>query len=154
MPKVYNGLQSSFVSLAWPWSGRYLPKGNQWECWDPGLGPNVVQLPVLPPYDQTQSLTGWYFITWLVGWPIAAGNLAGWLTAYQTKMSTLPPKEETSCGHVCDDLGHIDQMYHPPVDISWPNLVLLWAGYTSVRCTPHMRLQARFALSQMSSQVN
>ena len=49
-PNVYNSLQSSFLSLAWPWPGRSLPKGNQWECWDPGLGPNVVGLPVhLPP---------------------------------------------------------------------------------------------------------
>ena len=47
---VYNSLQSSFLPLAWPWPGRSLPKGNQWECWDPGLGPNVVGLPVnLPP---------------------------------------------------------------------------------------------------------
>ena len=37
-------------ALAWPWWGRSLPKGNQWECWDSGLGPNVVRLPVhLPP---------------------------------------------------------------------------------------------------------
>ena len=42
VPNIYNRLQSSFLSLVWPWSGRSLPKGNQWECWDPGLGPNVV----------------------------------------------------------------------------------------------------------------
>ena len=34
------------MSLAWPWPGRSLPQGNQWECWDPGLGPNVAGLPV------------------------------------------------------------------------------------------------------------
>ena len=39
VPDVYNGVQSSFLSLAWPWSGRSLPKGNQWEWWDPGQGP-------------------------------------------------------------------------------------------------------------------
>ena len=39
MPNVYKNLQNSFLSLAWPWSGRSLPKGNQWECWDPGQGP-------------------------------------------------------------------------------------------------------------------
>ena len=50
VPNVYNSLQSSFLSLAWPWPGRSLPKGNQWENWDPGLGPNVVRLPThLPP---------------------------------------------------------------------------------------------------------
>ena len=37
-------------ALARPWWGRSMPKGNQWECWDPGLGPDVVRLPVhLPP---------------------------------------------------------------------------------------------------------
>ena len=44
VPNVYNSLRSSFLSLAWPWPGRSLPKGNQWEWWDlqqgpfPGLG--------------------------------------------------------------------------------------------------------------------
>ena len=49
VPNVYNSLQSSFLSLAWPWSCRSLPKGNQWECWDPGLGHIVVRLPVHLP---------------------------------------------------------------------------------------------------------
>ena len=50
VPNIYDSLQSSILSLAWPWSGRSLSKGNQWECWDPGLGPNVVGFPVhLPP---------------------------------------------------------------------------------------------------------
>ena len=50
LPNVYNSLQSSFLSLAWPWPGRSLPKGNQWECWDHGLGPNLVELSVhMPP---------------------------------------------------------------------------------------------------------
>ena len=50
VPNVYIYLESSFLPLAWPLSGRSLPKGNQWECWYPGLGPNVVGLPVnLPP---------------------------------------------------------------------------------------------------------
>ena len=39
VPNVYNSLQSSFLSLAWPWPGRSFPKGNQWEWWDPGKGP-------------------------------------------------------------------------------------------------------------------
>ena len=39
VPNVYNSLQSSFLSLAWPWPGRWLPKGNQWEWWDPQQGP-------------------------------------------------------------------------------------------------------------------
>ena len=39
VPNVYYSLQSSFLSLAWPWPGRSLPKGNQWEWWDPQQGP-------------------------------------------------------------------------------------------------------------------
>ena len=36
---VYISLQSSFLSLAWPWPGRSLPKGIQWEWWDPQQRP-------------------------------------------------------------------------------------------------------------------
>ena len=55
---VYNSLQSSFLSLAWPWPGRSLPKGNHWKCWDAGLGPYVVGLPVhLPPQFIPDTLT-------------------------------------------------------------------------------------------------
>ena len=39
VPNVYNSLQSSFLSLAWPWPGRSLLKGNQWEWWVPEQGP-------------------------------------------------------------------------------------------------------------------
>ena len=39
VPNVYNNMHSSFLSLAWHWSGRSLPKGNQWEWWNPGQGP-------------------------------------------------------------------------------------------------------------------
>ena len=46
VPNVYDSLKNSFLSLAWPWPGRSLPKGNQWEWWDPGQGPNVVRFPV------------------------------------------------------------------------------------------------------------
>ena len=31
-------LQHLFLSLAWPWPGRSLPKGNQWWWWDPQPG--------------------------------------------------------------------------------------------------------------------
>ena len=100
MPKVYVRLQSSFVSLAWPWSSRSLPKENQWECSDPRLGSNVIGLLVLlqPNICPTQSLTGWYFVTWLVGWLIAAGKLAGWLAdCLSNKISTDP-----SCDQISD----------------------------------------------------
>ena len=162
MPKVYNRLQSSFLSLAWPWSGRSLPKRNQWECWDPGLGPNVVGLPGhLPPNMwPTQSLTSWYLVTWLVGWPIAAGKLDGWLTAYDTKYQPDPP-----CHHISDQpkAWQVDILSHgwlsgqlqlagwltaywtkcqpdppPGRDMLWPCVWLLWPQRPVVRCTtPH-----------------
>ena len=99
---VYNRLQSSFVSLAWPWSGRSLPKGNQWECWC-GWAPS----PPAPNIWPTQSLTGWYLVTWLVGWPSAAGWLAGWLPIEQNINLTVL-QGDTCCGHVCDYFGYKD----------------------------------------------
>ena len=33
-----NSLQSLFLSFAWPWPGRPLPRGNQQEWWDPQQG--------------------------------------------------------------------------------------------------------------------
>ena len=39
VPNVYKSLHSSFLSLAWPCPGRSLPKGNQWEWWDPEQEP-------------------------------------------------------------------------------------------------------------------
>ena len=181
------------MSLAWPWSGRSHPTGNQWECWDPGQGSNVVGPPVLLPPNiwptqslrgwylvtwlvgwpiaagwvadclsnkmstwpslppniwPAQSLTGWYLVMWLVGWPIAAGKLAGWLTAYHTKCWPDPsPKAETSCGHVCDYIGHIDLWSDvPPIESSsdqeWYyitsacHLVSLWVRLTCSQMYP------------------
>ena len=121
-------------------------KGNQWKCWDPGLGPNVVGPPVLPPpiIWPTQSLTGWHFFTWLIGWPIAAG----WLAISQNINLILPrqrhlvakcvtPVVRLTCG----------QMYHPCRDILWTSVMLLQvrltfgqtfgSGWPLVRCTPH-----------------
>ena len=84
---------------------------------------------------QADRLIFCHMAGWLANWSCQAGWLADCLS---NKMSTLPfSQAETSCGHVCDNLGHIDQMYHfPSRDISWPSLVLLWAGCPSVRCTP------------------
>ena len=133
-PKVYNGLQSSFVSLAWPWSGRSLPKGNQWECWDPGLGPNVVRLPALLPPNiwPTQSLTGWHFVRWLVGWPIAAGKMAGcWLPIKQNANMTLP-QTETFCGQVCDSFDHKDLWSYVLLIATFHGQVLYYFGWADL----------------------
>ena len=49
---VYNSLKSSFLSFAWPWPGRSLPKGNQWEWWDPQQGS-------LPGLGEVGHSPGW-----------------------------------------------------------------------------------------------
>ena len=66
------------------------------------------------------------------------------------------PQAETSCGHVCDNIGHIDQMYpHPLVETSHGQV---WYCCEQAdlhsEVPPHMKHQARFAFSQMSGQVN
>ena len=66
------------------------PKGSQWQCWGPGLGPSVVRPQVLPPPTMwpTWSLTGWLLCTWLTAWLL-------------NEMSTWPSSQaETSCGQV------------------------------------------------------
>ena len=140
MPKVYNRLQSWFVSLAWPWSGRSFTKGNQWECrgpmwlgslssatnyltnpkpdrlischmagclascsWLAGWLPikknkNVNWTSLPPNIWPTRSLTGWYFVTWLVGWPIVAGKLSDCLSH---KMSTWPSPMQRHLVAIC-----------------------------------------------------
>ena len=70
-------------------------------------------------------------------------HMAGWLAncSWQAdcllnKMSALPPRQRHLVA-LCDDCGHIDQIYHPPGrGILWPSVVLLWAGCPLVRCTP------------------
>ena len=101
----------------------------------------MVRPPVLlpPTISPTWSLTGWYFVTWLVSWPIAACWLADCLS---NKMSSWPSHQaETSCGHMCDYFGHIDLWSdEPPRDISWPSEIPhgpLWdfrPGWHLVRC--------------------
>ena len=72
MPNVYKELHSSFVSLAWFWSGRSLPPGNQWDCWPPELGPNVVGSPVLPSPNFPLHL-------FLLVWRKRVGHGGSWL---------------------------------------------------------------------------
>ena len=86
---VYKWLKRSFVSLAWPWSGRSLPLGQPVGVLGPCTGTQCGQAPSSSP--PTWSLTGWHFVTWLVGCPIAAS----WLTSYFTKCQlTLTPRSD------------------------------------------------------------
>ena len=86
VPKVYKGLQSSFVSLAWPWSGRLSPKGNQWLCWDPGLGPNVVRPQSSPPKYYPMPVPPWW-------WEESGKGGPWWLMSSVTSGVSRIPKE-------------------------------------------------------------
>ena len=133
--------------IAWPWSGRSLPKGNQWECWDPGLEPNVVMFPQCSCHQLSDQPEASQVDILSHGWLAGQLQLASWLTTYQTKCQPDPP------------LGK---------DILWLCVWLLWPHRPVVRGTPlvetshgqvripmaPMRLQARLAFGQMSNQVN
>ena len=133
------------------------------------LGPNVVRPPSSPTTMwPIQSLTGWLFCTWLVGWPITAGWLADWLSH---KMSTWPsPQKRDLVAKCVTTLVRLTcgQMYPHPLgrDILWPSVILhLWVrlpfsqmyprqtscgqvwyyftfglGWPTVRCTPTARV--------------
>ena len=104
VPTVYNNMQSSFLSLAWPWSGRSFPKKNQWECWEPWTGgpmwsasqstchPNgpwhPPTHPYLPPMPH-DTPTG----------PNAPTphTLAGPSTPPAGPLTSLPPEQKSNC---------------------------------------------------------
>ena len=66
-------------AIAWPWWGRSLPKGNQWECCDPGLGPNMVGLPVhLPPQCIPDTSTSPLYPCWPLTPTFPASPNAPW----------------------------------------------------------------------------
>ena len=95
------------------------PKGNQWECWEPGQGPNMVGPPVLLPQTiwptwQLDRLIFCHVAGWLASCNWQAGWLAGWLPI-KHKCKPDPP------------LGR---------DILWPSVWLLWSYRPVVRCTP------------------
>ena len=53
VPNVYNSLQSSFLSLDWPWPGRPLPRGTSGSAetldWGPMWGaPSPLATPIHP----------------------------------------------------------------------------------------------------------
>ena len=115
MPMVYKGLQSSFVSLSWPWPGRSLPQGEPvgvlgpWTWIQCGRAPSFLPPTIWPSW----SLTGWHFCTWLVGWPIAAGRLADWLS--KNVNLTLPLRQRHLVAKCATTLVRLTfgQMYPP-----------------------------------------
>ena len=150
---VYNRLQSSLESLAWPWSGRSLPMGNQWECRHPELGPNVVWLPVpLTPSDQPKPDR--LIFCHMAGWLANCSWQAGWLAdCLSNKMSTLASPMQRHLVAICDDFGHIDQRYSP-VETSHGQVWSYCEQANLQSDVPLMRFQARFAFGQMSGKVN
>ena len=87
MPNVYKGLHSSFVALAWSWSGRSFPQGEPAGVLVPWTGAECDQAPCSPftNYSElrstrpnlvsvlaTRCLYGGYMTersTWHKGWP-------------------------------------------------------------------------------------
>ena len=138
VPMVYNRLQSSFVSLAWPWSGRSVPKGNQWEARTLDWGP-ICWAPSSPTTNDVTNLKS-DRLTFLhmAGWLANCSWLADWLS---NKMLTWPPggdilwpsgyhftfgsgwplvrwtlPTETSCGQVCYYCSQValwSDVHHP-----------------------------------------
>ena len=123
---VYNWLQSSFVSLAWPWSGRSLPQGEPVGVLAPGQGSNVVRPPVL-------SID-------ILSHGCLAGQLqlASWLTAYLVSKSVttvvrcIPlPQKRHLMAKFGTTLGRMTcgQMYpHPKIRLWVRLLVMLTCG--------------------------
>ena len=86
------------------------------------------------------SLTGWYFVAWLVGWLIAAGKLPGWLAGWlpikQNVNLTFPLGRDILWPNVWLLWSHRPVVRSTPSrDISWPSLVLLQVGWPLARCT-------------------
>ena len=65
------------------------PKGNQWEFWDPGQGPNVVR--PQSSYQLSDQPTAWQVDILSHGWLAGQLQLASWLAdCLSIKMSTWP----------------------------------------------------------------
>ena len=133
MPTVYNGLQSSFVSLAWPWSGRSLPQGEPVGVLGAWTGAQCDQTPCPPATNYLTNQKPDMLIFY---------HMAGWLANCSWQAGWIPIKE-----NVKPD---------PPLgrDILWPSVWLLWSHRPVVRCNPLMRLQVRLTFGQTSGQVN
>ena len=118
------------------------PKGNQWECWDPGQGPNVVG-PLSSCHQLSEQPAAWQVDILSHGWLADQLQLtiwlAGWLPIEQNVNLTplgrdiLWPSVSLHCWH------RLVVKCTPSRDISWPSLVLLWAGWPLVRCPPRQR---------------
>ena len=103
---VYKGLQSSFVSLAWPWSGRSLPKREWVGVLGPWTGVQCGWAPSSPTINFVTNLKS-NRLTFVH----MAGSLANcsWLTGYLS-MSTWPSSWERHLVAKCDTTALLDQV--------------------------------------------
>ena len=125
MPKVYKWLQSSFVSLAWPWWCRSLPQWEPVGVLGPWTGAQCGWVPSSPATNyltnpKSDRLTFFHMAGWLAN--------CSWLPeCLSNKMSTWPsPLVETSCGQVCYYFtqGDLWSDVPPGRDILWPSVIL------------------------------
>ena len=103
--KVCKGLQSSYVSLAWPCSGRSLPQGEPVGVLGPWTGAQCGWAPSsTTPNCLTNPKSDRLTFFHMAGWLANCSWLAGYLTKYQPDL----PQEETSGGPVCYYFGQVD----------------------------------------------
>ena len=110
---VYKELQSSFVSLAWPWSGRSLPQGEPARVLGPWTGAQCGQAPQFSCHQLSDQPKVWEVDISSCGWLAGQLQLVGWLSISQNVNLTLPGR-----------------------DILWPSVSPIWSGWPVVRCTP------------------
>ena len=126
---VYKGLQSSFVSLAWPCPGRSLPQGEPVGVLEPWTGAQCGQVPGSPATNYvTNPKSDRLNFFHMAGWLTNCSWLGGWLTDWlSNKMSTWPYPAETSCGQMCYYFDQVDLWSDVPPgrDILWPSVILL-----------------------------
>ena len=136
VPVVYNRLAKSFMSLAWPWSGRSLPQGEPVEVLVPRTGVQYGWAPCPPAtYYLTSLQPDRLIFCHMAGW---LANCS-WLTAYCTKCQPdLPLGRNLLWPSVWLLWSHRlwSDVPLPDRDISLLSLVLLQAGWPLVRCTP------------------
>ena len=114
---VYNGLQSTFVSLAWLWSGRSLSLGETVRVLGPWTWAQCGQAPCPHTTNYLTNLQPDRLIfCHMAGWLANCSWQTGWLAdCLLNKMSTWPS---------------------PGRDIFWPCVWLLWSHRPVVRCIP------------------
>ena len=143
MPNVYEVLQSSFVSFSWPWSGRSPPLREPVGLLGSWTGAQCGQAPSSPPPTiwPTQSLIGWHFVTWLVGWPIAAGWLANKMSTWH--LPRIWPNVNLTQSSIT--LGHKMSL---PMEYIWPKVSLTQSLTT---CQPNLKPHLGVTSDQISA---